>query len=74
MQVLQAAAVDEHSIQIPEIDGRHIVGEDLLHIAVERLLLGPVGGSGRFGEQLVDLRIRVKAAIRTVGRKAGGCE
>ena len=39
MQILQAAAVNQHRIEIPEIDGWHITGKNLLHIAVKCQLL-----------------------------------
>src|SRR5579862_9127831 len=49
MQVLQAAAVDKHRIEIPEVDGRHVIGQDFLHVGVKCLLLGSVGSGSRFG-------------------------
>src|SRR5271168_4973997 len=66
----EAAAVNDDGIEIPEIEGRQVAGEDLLGPCVIGAAARGVEALGCIVEQFVELRIGVVAAIGARRRKA----
>ena len=73
-QARNSARVHEHVIEVPEIDIGQIRREDVLNVAVETLASLLVSCFAGLLYKLVQLRIRVLAAIGAFGRKFVGGE
>ena len=72
MGVEQAAGVDEDGVLVPEVDGGHVEGELALNLRVEGGAGGLVGRGVGLGNQGIDQRADVAAAVVAVRGKVGG--
>src|SRR5580692_8067760 len=68
-QVSHPAVVHKNVIEIPQIDVWQIVGQDVLHLGIERLAYAWVDGASRLINQRIQLWVGVKPAIGSVRRK-----
>ena len=62
--------VDNHRIQIPEVQRRKVACQDLLSVRVVLALTLRIGRRGGIVEKAIQLRIGVVAAVSSVRRKA----
>ena len=64
LQALNPVRNAERLGLVPKEDEGRLVPDDLLNLAVDLLLLGGIGGTPPFGEQLVDAGIAVASPVR----------
>src|SRR3974390_152136 len=60
----------QHIIQIPQIDVRQLIRNDLLHLGVNRLALLLIERRSSLANQRVHSRVRIECPVRPLRRKA----
>ena len=71
---MYAIGVHQHIVQIPQIDVRQVLGQDLLDLVVDDLAFCLIESAAAFANQFIDARIGVEGAIGALGSEAGGVE
>src|SRR5450631_3014878 len=72
LDVFETAVVNHDCVEVPEIDGRKIAGEDLLDFVIVFAALLLVAGLPGIVEQEIECRIQVTSAIGAMRRQAMG--
>ena len=61
--------VHQHVVEVPEIDGRNIVRQDLLNFGVELFADILIGLPARLVDQAIDPRIGIETTVSSAGGK-----
>src|SRR5215469_2622300 len=74
LDALHAIGMDEHVVEVPEINVRKILGDDLLQLGIDDFALLLVEGGAALANELIDAWVGVEGAVGAFGREAGGVE